>query len=394
VIVCASCGTENREGASFCDSCGAALAPVDTPREQRKTVTVLFCDVMGSTARAERLDPEATRATMSRYFDAARVAIERHGGTVEKFIGDAVMAVFGVPQVHEDDALRAVRAAIDLRDAVEIDVRIGVNTGQVVTGTSDTLVTGDAVNVAARLEQAASPGEVLIGAATHRLVRDAVAVDLLPPLEAKGKSEPLTAYRLLGLTGDEAHVRRFDAPLVGRTRESRLLADAWERVRSERACSLFTVLGAAGVGKSRLAQEFLAGVDATVVSTRCLSYGEGITYWPAVEIVEQLLQNEEPDDPGLRALLGRGHASNDDIAFGVRKLLEARAAQRPLVVLLDDLHWGEPAYLDLVEHVADWSRGAPILLLCLGRPELLDRRPGLEWRQAQRDDGAARAART
>jgi hypothetical protein len=182
------------------------------------------------------------------------------------------------------------------------------------------------VNVAARLEQAASPGEVLIGAATHRLVRDAVDVELLPPLEAKGKSEPLTAYRLLGLTGDEAHVRRFDAPLVGRTRESRLLADAWERVRSERACSLFTVLGAAGVGKSRLAQEFLAGVDATVVSTRCLSYGEGITYWPAVEIVEQLLQNEEPDDPGLRALLGRGHASNDDIAFGVRKLLEARAA--------------------------------------------------------------------
>jgi class 3 adenylate cyclase/tetratricopeptide (TPR) repeat protein len=376
VTSCASCGTENREGASFCDSCGAALAPADTPREQRKTVTVLFCDVMGSTARAEQLDPEATRATMSRYFDAARVAIERHGGTVEKFIGDAVMAVFGIPQVHEDDALRAVRAAIDLRDAVEIDVRIGVNTGQVVTGTSDTLVTGDAVNVAARLEQAASPGDVFIGAETYRLVRDAVDVDLLPPLEAKGKSDPLTAYRLLSLTGEQAHVRRLDAPLVGRTRESRLLAGAWERVRSERACSLFTVLGAAGVGKSRLAQEFLAGVDATVVSARCLSYGEGITYWPAVEIVEQLLQSEEPDDPGLRALLGRGHASNDDIAFGVRKLLEARAAQRPVVVLLDDLHWGEPAFLDLVEHVADWSRGAPILLLCLARPELLERRPG------------------
>ena len=376
MTACASCGAENREAASFCDSCGAALAPLDTPREQRKIVTVLFCDALDSTARAERLDPEATRATMSRYFDAAREAIERHGGTVEKFIGDAVMAVFGVPQVHEDDALRAVRAAIQLRDAVEIDVRIGVNTGHVITGTSDTLVTGDAVNVAARLEQAASPGDVVLGAETYGLVRDAVEVELLPPVVAKGKSEPLTAYRLLALTGEEAHLRRFDAPLVGRTRESRLLAGAWERVHSEPGCSLFTVLGAAGVGKSRLAQEFLAGVDATVVSARCLSYGEGITYWPAVEIVKQLLRNEEPDDPGLAALLGYGQAATDEIAFSVRKLLEARAAVRPLVVLLDDLHWGEPAFLDLVEHVADLSREAPILLLCIARPELLDRRPG------------------
>ena len=331
---------------------------------------------MGSTARGERLDPEATRATMSRYFDAARVAIERHGGTVEKFIGDAVMAVFGVPRVHEDDALRAVRAAVELRDAVEIEVRLGVNTGRVITGTSDTLVTGDAVNVAARLEQAASPGEVVLGAETYALVRDAVEVELLPPLVAKGKSEPLTAYRLLALTGHEARLRQFDAPLVGRTRESRLLAGAWERVRSEPGCSLFTILGAAGVGKSRLAQEFLGGLDATAVSARCLSYGEGITYWPAVEIVQQLLKDEEPDDPGLDALLGRGQAATDEIAYGVRKLLEARAALRPLVVLLDDLHWGEPAFLDLVEHVADLSREAPILLLCVARPELLDRRPG------------------
>ena len=209
------------------------------------------------------------------------------------------MAVFGVPQLHEDDALRAVRAAIELRDGVELDVRIGVNTGQVVTGTGDTLVTGDAVNIAARLEQAAGPGDVLVGGATYRLVRDAVEAERLPPLEAKGKSEPLTAYRLLAITGDVGRVRRLDAPLVGRTRESRMLADAWDRVRSQRTCTLFTILGTAGVGKSRLARDFLDRADARVVSGRCLSYGEGITYWPAVEIVKQLLR----DDTGR----GSGH---------------------------------------------------------------------------------------
>ena len=201
-------------------------------------------------------------------------------------------------------------------------------------------------------------------------------MELLPPLEAKGKSEPLTAYRLVAITGEEAYIRRFDAPLVGRERESRLLAGAWERVLSERACALFTILGPAGVGKSRLAQEFLAEIDATVVSARCLSYGEGITYWPAVEIVKQLLGTEPAEDPAVAALLGHGQAATDEIAFGVRKLLEARAAERPLIVLLDDLHWGEPAFFDLVEQVADLSRDAPILLLCLARPELLDRRPG------------------
>ncbi|HEV7641386.1 MAG TPA: adenylate/guanylate cyclase domain-containing protein, partial [Gaiellaceae bacterium] len=191
-MTCGSCGAENREEARFCDGCGAVLA-AGPAREQRKVVTVLFCDVTGSTALGESLDPEALRAVMGRYFDVARVAIERHGGTLEKFIGDAVMAVFGVPTVREDDALRAVRAAQELRDAVEIDVRIGVNTGEVVTGRGDSLVTGDAVNVAARLEQAAGSGEVLLGAETYALVRDAIDVELLPPIEAKGKSEPVTA---------------------------------------------------------------------------------------------------------------------------------------------------------------------------------------------------------
>jgi class 3 adenylate cyclase/tetratricopeptide (TPR) repeat protein len=374
-VICTSCGAENRDEARFCDSCGGPLV-VETAREQRKVVTVLFCDVTGSTALGERLDPEAVRAVMARYFDVAREAIERHGGTVEKFIGDAVMAVFGVPTIREDDALRAVRAAEDLRDAVEIDVRIGVNTGEVVTGSGDSLVTGDAVNVAARLEQSAGPGEVLIGAETYGLVRDAVEVELLPPLAAKGKTQPLTAYRLSRVTGGASFARRLDAPLVGRERERRLLEDAWERCRSERACALFTVLGTAGVGKSRLVAEFLAGVEeATVVRGACLSYGEGITYWPVVEVVKQLLGDAPAPNPAIAALLGDGDAPADEIAFAVRKLFEQVAVERPLVVYFDDTQWGEPTFLDLIEHVSDWSREAPILVVCLARPDLLDLRP-------------------
>jgi len=390
VTTCPSCGRENRDRARFCDACGAALV-TEPAREQRKVVTVLFCDVSGSTALGERLDPEALRAVMARYFEVARTAIERHGGTLEKFIGDAVMAVFGVPTVREDDALRAVRAAQELRDAVEIDVRIGVNTGEVVTGTADSLVTGDAVNTAARLEQAAGAGEVLLGEETHRLVRDAVDVELLPPLEAKGKSEPLTAYRLRSVTGDVAVARRLDGPLVGRARERRLLEDAFDRSRSERACVLFTILGSAGVGKSRLTAEFLDGVDATVVRGRCLSYGEGITYWPVVEVVLQLLDGVPPPNPALATLLGDGGSPADEIAFAVRKLFEAKAGERPLAVVFDDLQWGEPTFLDLIEHIADWSREAPILLLCLARPDLLERRSG--WGGGKlNDDRPARAA--
>ena len=373
-MTCPSCGADNRPGARFCDVCGSALAS-ELPREVRKVVTVLFCDVTGSTAMGEQLDPEALRSVMSAHFAVARRAIERHGGTVEKFIGDAVMAVFGVPTVREDDALRAVRAAIELRDAADLHVRIGVNTGEVVTGTGETLVTGDAVNVAARLEQAAPPGEVLIGAETYRLVHNAVEVELVEPIEAKGKSEPVEAYRLVAITGDTAFVRRGDAALVGRERERSLLEDAWARALSEQACVLFTVLGTAGVGKSRLAQEFLDGLDATVLRGRCLSYGEGITYWPVVEVVKQLLGAAPPPNPAIASLLGEGDAPADEIALAVRKLLEAAARERPLVVLLDDLQWGEPTFLDLVEHVTDWSRDAPILVLCLARPDLLDSRP-------------------
>ncbi|MEP6978039.1 MAG: AAA family ATPase [Thermoleophilia bacterium] len=377
--VCSACGRDNPEDARFCNSCGAPLAQAAVPREQRKVVTVLFCDVTGSTSLGEQLDPEAMRTVMARYFETARTAIERHGGTVEKFIGDAVMAVFGVPVVHEDDALRAVRAAAELRDAVEIDVRIGVNTGEVVTGGADTLATGDAVNVAARLEQAASPGEVFIGAATYALVRDSVEAELLPPLEAKGKAEPLTAYRL-GRVLEEA-ARRGDGPMVGRAEELEQLQRAYERAVRERGCHLFTVLGAAGVGKSRLVAELLATIDdARVLLGRCLSYGEGITYWPVVEILKQLGRpsGDERVQRPISVLLGELDAPTtpSETAWAVRKTLEAAATELPLVVVFDDIHWGEPSFLDLIEHIADLSRDAPILLLCMARPELLDVRPG------------------
>ena len=374
-MVCPACSAENPVGARFCNSCGAAL-PAEAARDVRKVVTVLFCDVTGSTALGERLDPEQLRGVMAEYFAVARAAIERHGGTVEKFIGDAVMAVFGVPTVREDDALRAVRAALELRDAAALDLRIGVNSGEVVTGSGETLVTGDAVNVAARLEQAAGPGEVLLGDSTYQLVRHAVDAELMPPIEAKGKSESVTAYRLRSLTGGAAYERRTDAPLVGREREQRLLGDAWDRCRSENACVQFTVLGSAGVGKSRLAAEFLSGVDARVISGRCLSYGEGITYWPVVEAVKQLLGDEPPPNAAIASLLGEGDAAAEDIAFAVRRLLETSARSRPLVVVFDDLQWAEPTFLDLIEHLTDWSRDAPLLVLCLARPELLDVRSG------------------
>ena len=353
---------------------------------QRKTVTVVFCDVTGSTALGESTDPEALRAILARYFERMKGIVEAHGGSVEKFIGDAVMAVFGVPVAHEDDALRACRAAVEMRDAfpeLGIAGRIGVNTGEVVTGTEERLATGDAVNVAARLEQAASPGEVLVGEATLALVRAAVEAEGVEPLELKGKSKPVPAFRLLAThAGGE---RRFATPMVGRETELRRLRDAFQQASRDRSCQLFTVLGSAGVGKSRLAAELLAELEARVLRGRCLSYGDGITYWPVVEILKQLGTLPEGDAARpLRALLGETDVpgSADEIAWGFRKLLEQEAQAQPTVVVFDDLHWAEEKLLDLVEHVADLARDAPLLLLCMARPELLERRPswgGGKW---------------
>jgi class 3 adenylate cyclase len=265
---CASCGSEIPAGFKFCGNCGTALVETPPAREVRKVVTVVFCDLTGSTALGEATDLEALRSRMLAYYEEMRAILERHGGTVEKFIGDAVMAVFGVPVAHEDDALRAVRAAWEMRSAVPslgLSARIGVNTGEVFAGDGDTLVTGDAVNVAARFEQAAEPDEVLIGAETRRLVRDAVRVEPLT-VDAKGKTDAVKAFRLLHLDAEASAVaRRFDVPLIGRGRELEQLRQAFERAVREERCHLFTLLGAAGVGKSRLTQEFLGAIDARLL---------------------------------------------------------------------------------------------------------------------------------
>jgi class 3 adenylate cyclase/tetratricopeptide (TPR) repeat protein len=347
---------------------------------RRKIVTVLFCDVTGSTALGESLDPEALRAVLDRYFDRMKAIVERHGGTVEKFIGDAVMAVFGAPVAHEDDAFRALRAAAEMREALPelgVEARIGVNTGEVVTGTEERLVTGDAVNVAARLEQAAQPGEILLGAMTLALAREALEVDDLDPLAMKGKAQRVAAYRLVRVR--EATPRRHEMRFVGRARELGLLREAWERALAERRCELVTVVAEAGVGKSRLVQEALAQLEAAVVRGRCLPYGEGISYWPVIEVLRQLdvRPSDEAASAAVASLLGESdaHASAEDIAWAVRKTFEQAAAHRPLAVVFDDVHWGEDAFLDLVEHVALLSSGAPIALACIARPELLDRRP-------------------
>ena len=372
---CPSCGREITGEFAFCPHCGAPLAAPAPAREQRKTVTVLFCDVTGSTALGESIDPEALRALLARYFERMKEIVERHGGTVEKFIGDAVMAVFGVPVVHEDDALRAVRAAAEMREALPelgLEARIGVNTGEVVTGTEERLATGDAVNVAARLEQAAQPGEVLVGGPTLALVRGAVEVEPVEPLALKGKAEPVPAYRLLRVR--EPEERRHGMLFVGRDRELAVLREAWERVRAQQRCELVTVVGEAGVGKSRLVAELLASVETTVVRGRCPPYGEGITYWPVVEVLKQLdlLPSDAAAAEAIRSLLGESESatSAEEIAWAFRKTLEQAADERPLVVVFDDIQWGEETFLDLIEHVALLSSGAAILLVCIARPEL------------------------
>ncbi|HEX6681137.1 MAG TPA: adenylate/guanylate cyclase domain-containing protein [Gaiellaceae bacterium] len=406
---CRSCGTENTETARFCQACGGPLDHGDgalPPHEVRKTVTILFADVAGSTALGERLDPEALRGVMSRYYHEMRTVLESHGGTVEKFIGDAVMAVFGAPVAHEDDALRAVRAADDMRKrlrdlngeleprfGVALEIRIGVNTGEVVAGdpsAGQALVTGDAVNLAKRLEEAAPDGSILIGKATYPLVKDAVQAGPLESFSVKGKAQPVSPFRLDAIDPEAAGIARaLERRFVGRMEELAALQIALRRAEVEETCRLFTVLGPAGIGKSRLVAEFAAGSGVTVLEGRCLPYGEGITLWPFREIVRALGGADGvretlhgADDAELvvervmsavGAASGAGHAEETPWAF--RRLLGAIAQDRPAVVVLEDVHWAAPPLLDLVEYLLGWL-SAPVLLVCLAREDLVDLRPG------------------
>ena len=418
MLRCSSCGEENPERFRHCGYCGAALSSAPPARETRKTVTILFTDVSDSTTLGERLDPESLRDVMGRYFASMREVIERHGGTVEKYIGDAIMAVFGVPILHEEDALRAVRAATEMRMALErlnddlrsrrgvtLETRTGINTGSVVVGPGgpgEAIVVGDAVNVAARLQSSAAPGGILIGEATLELVRDAVEVGPAESHELKGKSGPVTAFRLLHVAaGAEGRLRRLDAPMIGRERELVALRQAFERAVETRSCQLITIIGAAGVGKSRLVAEFFGVVRdrARVVRGRCLSYGEGITYWPAAEIIRQVAGIADGDSAdqararidafaaglpeagaiarGLAGIVGLdASVAQDEITWAFRRALERVADERPLVVMVDDIHWAESVLLDLLATVADLASQTPMLLVCPARPELLDARAG------------------
>jgi class 3 adenylate cyclase/tetratricopeptide (TPR) repeat protein len=424
VQVCPNCGEENPPRFRLCGFCGAPLARAAPVREVRKTVTIVFCDLKGSTNLGERLDSESLREVLNRYFDAMRVALERHGGTIEKFIGDAVMAVFGLPRLHEDDALRAVRAAVDMQTALQrlnaseleplygvaLTNRIGINTGEVVAGdptAGQRLVTGDAVNVAARLEQAAPANEILLGELTYRLVRDAVDADPVEPLELKGKSERVAAYRLRSVRRASHAQPVVDAPIVGRRDELAALEGTLADAVARRRARLALLLADAGMGKSRLVQEFAHRADAAVLRGRCLPYGEGITFWPLAELARAAAGIVDGDSPGqararLAALLGAGGVDVaerlaaaiglseeaypiEETFWAARKLLESLAARRPLVAVFEDVHWAQETLLDLIEHVVDGVEAAPMLVVCTARPEFLESPPSL----ASRDDAAA-----
>jgi len=419
MAVCPNCREDNPDKFRLCGYCGTPLvAPIAT--EVRKTVTILFCDLKGSTALGERLDSESLREILGRYFDAMKAIIEGHGGTVEKFIGDAVMAVFGLPRLHEDDALRACRAAWDMQRALErlneelmsrwgatLANRIGVNTGEVVADDASTgqrLVTGDPVNVAARLEQAAGEMQTLIGQPTYELVRDAVEVEAVEPLTLKGKSQPVPAYQLNAVHGEIGVARRLERPMVGREAELAAIRAAFDRSGATRSCEVVTILGEAGLGKTRLVEAFIAGTSgaASVLRGHCLSYGDGITFWPLAEVVRQAAAIVETDDPAaasmkLGALLGAEAADVTDrlaVAMGLRsgvfpiqetywaatKFAEHIARERPVVIVFDDIHWAEANMLELIAHVAATAK-APILVIATARPDLVDDHP--RWMQGR-----------
>jgi class 3 adenylate cyclase/tetratricopeptide (TPR) repeat protein len=417
--VCPSCGEENPDRFRLCGFCGAQLAPDVKAPDVRKNVTVVFSDLKGSTTLGETLDPESLREVLNVYFNEMKAVLESHGGSVEKYIGDAIVSVFGLPRIHEDDALRAVRAAWEMRATltrvnerlqetwgVQLQNRTGVNTGEVVAGdvsAGQHLVTGDVVNTAARLEAAAPTMEVLIGASTYRLVKDFIEVEPVEPLDLKGKAEPVPAYLLThvsGLEHGEAIARRLDAPMVGRADDLASLEASLARVMEQRRAELTTVIGPAGVGKSRLLRAFLetSADSARALRGRCLSYGDGITFWPLAEIVRDAAGIDYDDRldvarAKLEALLGP-ELSNvtqrigaaiglidavfpvEETFWAARRMFEELAAERPLIVVVEDIHWAEQTFLDLIRSVVD-STEAPLVFVCSSRRDLLDEHP--DW---------------
>jgi class 3 adenylate cyclase/predicted ATPase len=447
-IACSACGTPNSPTSRFCGECGTPLAvttaalpaatfapaagpspatPGAGPVAERRLVSVLFADLVGFTTLAEGRDPEVVRELLSRYFDLASEIVARYGGTVEKFIGDAVMAMWGAPTAHEDDAERAVRAALELVASVPtlgegIDARCGVLTGEaaVTLGATDQgMVAGDLVNTAARLQGVAPPGAVLVGEATKLATSLAIAYEPAGDQALKGKAAPVPAFRALRVVaerGGRGRDDRLEAPFVGRDAELRLLKDLFHATSRERRVRLVSITGQAGIGKSRLAWEFLKYVDGIVADTwwhegRSPAYGEGITFWALGEMIRaraglaegddpattrqriaEMLEEHVPDEgerrrlePSILALLGVGEApegGQNELFSAWRTFFERLAGTGVVALLFEDLHWADPGTLDFIEHLVEWSRGVPILIITLARPELLDRRP--DWGAGKR----------
>ena len=434
MTICGACGQENPDGFRFCGSCGASL-DVEQPaeREERKVVSVLFADLVGFTSRSEQLDPEDVRAILAGYHARLRSELERHGGTVEKFIGDAVMAVFGAPASHEDDPERAVRAALAIRDAIaeeragggELHVRIGVTTGVALIRlgvrpeTGEGLAAGDVVNTAARLQSAAPVDGILVDEATFRATERVIDHRPAEPVQAKGKSDPIVVWEAIEarsrLGADVARTAR--APLAGRLHEKSSLIEALARVRRDREPQLVTLIGVPGIGKSRLVYELLQAVedDPELIvwrQGRCLPYGEGAGYRALADVVKAqagILETDDgeaalvklrravasllpdPEDAArverqllpLAGLADGSHAPSREEAFTAwRRFVESLAEDGPAVVVLEDVHWADDMLLDFVEHLTEWAAGVPLLVLCVARPELLSRRPGWGGGQA------------
>ena len=429
MTTCARCGSDNRADARFCNECGAPLAAAAAKREERKVVSVVFADLVGSTARAESLDPEDVQAILSPYHARLRHELERYGGTVEKFIGDAIVGVFGAPIAHEDDPERAVRAALAIQEAIAelneedpalaLEVRVGVNTGEALVvldaraELGEAMISGDVINTCARLQSAAPPGGVLVGEQTRRATERAIEYSDQILVTAKGKAEPVPASPAVAPRSrfGVEHGDTGKAPLVGRTRELALLTDALARVRSDERPQLVTVVGVPGIGKSRLVHELWQQVDDDpdlIVwrRGRSLPYGEGIAYWALGEIVKAQAGILESDDaPETEAKLGaavgallsdRGEAawverhlrpltglpvdestpSREEAFAARRRFLEALAEDGPAILVFEDIHWADDDLLDFVDELADRLDSVPLLIVCTARPELLSRRPG------------------